>query len=74
MTKRRDVLDSGRISDIRKSKALFDDLVEFHWQYYSELSFQRNRIREQLRSSVREKAKPFEFQKWQRVSGRNRTR
>jgi hypothetical protein len=67
MTKRTEVLDSGRISDIRKSKALFDELVRFHWQYNSELAFQRNRIRERLRSSLRERAKPFEFQKWQRI-------
>ncbi len=59
-------LDSGRISDIAKSKALFQQLVEFHWAYYSELEFQRNQIREQLKSSLREKAQPFEFSKWQR--------
>lgn len=67
MTKRQEVLDSGRISDIRKSKALYDELVGFHWQYYSELAFQRNQIREQLHNSLRESAKPFEFQEWQRV-------
>lgn len=67
MIKRWEVLDSGRISDIVKSKARFDELVEFHWQYYSELAFQRNRIREQLKTALREKSQPFEFQKWQRV-------
>jgi len=67
MIKRWEVLDSGRISDILKSKALFEELVEFHWHYYSDLLFQRNQIREQLKSSLREKAQPFEFSKWQRI-------
>ena len=60
-------LESGSISDIIKSKARFDDLVEFHWQYYSELAFQRNQIREQLKNSLRGKAAPFEFHNWQRI-------
>jgi hypothetical protein len=67
MTRAREILDSGRVSDILKSKALFEDLVEFHWRYYSELAFQRSQIREQLRDSVRQNARPFEFQKWQRT-------
>jgi len=67
MNKPPEVLDSGRISDIRKSRALFEELVRFHWQYYSELAFQRNQIREQLKSVLREKARPFEFQRWQRI-------
>lgn len=61
------VLDSGRVSDIVRSKALLEELLEFHWRYYSELAFQRNRIREQLKTSLRENALPFEFSKWQRI-------
>ena len=67
MTRRWEVLDSGRIRDILKSKKYFEDLVEFHWDYYSELAFQRNRIREQLKSSLREKSQSYQFSKWQRV-------
>ncbi|MGA8309582.1 MAG: RES family NAD+ phosphorylase [Terriglobales bacterium] len=67
MSNRWEPLDWGRISDIARSKARFEELVEFHWDYYSELAFQRNRIREQLRTALREKAHPFEFSKWQRV-------
>jgi len=66
MTKRW-FLDSGNISDILKSKALFEELAQFHWHYYSELAFQRNKIREQLKSSLRDRAGSFEFQNWQRV-------
>ncbi len=60
-------LESGRISDLLRSKAYFERLVEFHWEYYSELEFQRNQIREQLKSSLRDTAQPFEFTKWQRI-------
>jgi len=60
-------LESGRISDIAKSKLKFDELAKFHWQYYSELAYQRSKIREQLHASLRERAEPFEFQKWQRT-------
>jgi hypothetical protein len=64
---RRWQLESGRVSDIVKSKKLYEDLVEFHWRYYSELAFQRRRIREELNSSLRNAAAAFQFSGWQRV-------
>ena len=64
---RRWQLESGRVSDIIKSKKLYEDLVEFHWRYYSELAFQRRRIREELNSSLRNAAAGFQFSRWQRV-------
>lgn len=67
MTRRSEWLESGRVSDIIKSKKLYEDLVEFHWRYYSELAFQRRKIREQLNASLRGAAKPFEFSQWQRI-------
>lgn len=67
MSQRWELLDWGRISDIIRSKARFEDLVEFHWHYYSELEFQRNQIREKLNRSLREQAVPFEFSQWQRI-------
>jgi hypothetical protein len=54
-------LESVRISDIVNSKARFNELVRFHREYYSELEFRRNQIREQLRDSLRGKAASFEF-------------
>jgi hypothetical protein len=60
-------LESGRVSDIIKSKKLYEDLVEFHWRYYSELAFQRKRIREELNSALRDAASAFQFSGWQRV-------
>jgi hypothetical protein len=67
MTRRWELLESGRISDIVRSKKFYEDLVEFHWRYYSELAFQRKKIREQLNSSLRSAAAGFKFSGWQRV-------
>jgi hypothetical protein len=67
MIYRRELLDAGSVSDILKSKTLFEALAEFHWEYYSDLAFQRNRIREQLLDSLRERAAPFQFPRWQRA-------
>ena len=53
------LLESVQISDIINSKARFNELVQFHWHYYSELAFQRNQIREKLRDSLRGKATSF---------------
>jgi len=65
--KKKWVLESGQISEISRSKVYFEQLVEFHWLYYAELAFQRNKIREQIKEALREKANPFEFLKWQRI-------
>lgn len=67
MTRRWEWLESGRVSDIVKSKKLYEDLVEFHWRYYFELAFQRNKIRDELNASLRDAAAPFEFSQWQRI-------
>lgn len=64
---RRWQLESGRISDIINSRKLYEDRVEFHWRYYSELAFQRKKIREELNSSLRNTAAGFQFSRWQRV-------
>jgi hypothetical protein len=67
MKSRWESLDSGNLSDIIKSKKLYEDLVELHWKYYSELAFQRKQIREELNASLREVSTPFQFSFWQRV-------
>ena len=67
MSRRWELLESGRVSDIIRSKKLFAELVEFHWRYYSELAFQRKQIREGLNGALREAANAFEFSGWQRV-------
>ena len=60
-------LDGGLIADIPKSKALHEQLLQFHWEYYSELAYLRNKIYEPLKGCLRERAEPFDFLKWQRV-------
>ena len=67
MSRRWELLESGRISDLVRSKKFYEDLVEFHWRYYSELAFQRKNIREQLNSSLQSAAAGFQFSGWQRV-------
>src|SRR6266699_2086977 len=64
---RRWQLESGRVSDSVNSRKLYEDLVEFHWRYYSELAFQRRKIREELNSSLRNAAADFQCSRWQRV-------
>jgi hypothetical protein len=67
MSEYEESLDSGLLADIPKSKALYEQLRQFHWEYYSELAYLRNKIYDPLKSSLRERAKPFELSRWQRV-------
>ena len=62
-----ETLDSGRVSEITKSKKRFEELVSFHWRYYAELAFQRRRVRGELNKVLREAATPLDFSRWQRV-------
>lgn len=55
------LLEQGRIEDIPRSKEAFQRLLKFHWEYYTELAFQRSQIYELLKASLSERAKPFEF-------------
>lgn len=61
------VLDYGLIADIPKYKELFEQRAQFHWEFYSELALLRSRIYEELKTSLRERAEPFDFSKWQRA-------
>ena len=45
----------------------YEQLSRFHWEYFSELAYQRSKIYDFLKASLRERAKPFELSKWQRV-------
>ena len=62
-----EVLDYGLIADIPKSKELFEQKAQFHWEFYSELAYLRNQTYDLLKSSLREVAAPFEFSSWQRA-------
>lgn len=60
-------LESGAIADIARSKALYEQLLHFHWEYFAELAYKRIKIYDSLKASLRDQAKPFEFSHWQRV-------
>jgi RES domain-containing protein len=67
MSEYEEPLDSGLVSDIPKSKVLYEQLRQFHWEYYSELAYQRKKIYDSLKRTLRERAKPFDLSRWQRV-------
>lgn len=62
-----EVLDSGLIADIPKFKERFEQIAQFHWEYYSELALLRSRIYDSLKSSLRERTTPYDFTEWQRA-------
>lgn len=62
-----ELLEYGLVQDIPKTKARYEQLLKFHWDYYSELAFQRSQIYDSLKSSLRERAAQFQFTAWQRA-------
>ena len=60
-------LESGRIEDIPRTRAALEALLQFHWEYYSELAFLRSRIYDSLKRSLLGPAKPYQFANWQRA-------
>lgn len=61
------LLESGLLEDIPRSSALLEKLCQFHWEYYSELAFQRAKVYDALKASLQEPAKAFQFSAWQRA-------
>ncbi len=61
------VLESGLITDIYRSKWRYERWLEFHWKYYSELSYQRSQIYDKLKGALAERATSFQFHRWQRA-------
>ncbi len=55
------------IVDIRRSKWRYKLFLEYQWEFYSELAYQRSKVYEALKSSLAERAGAFSFQKWQRA-------
>ena len=60
-------LEFGPISEIPKAKALYEKQLQFYWEYYTALAYQRHKIADALKDSLRERSKPYEFSRWQRV-------
>ncbi len=61
------LLDQFSISDIRKWQAIKDEVLKFHWDYYSNLAYQRSKIVDQIKNALLEAVeKNFLFEHWQR--------
>ncbi len=62
-----DFLEYGFVSAIPASRAQHQQLLKFHWDYYSDLAFQRSCIYDSLKNSLLERAMEFQFSRWQRA-------
>jgi len=62
------LLDKFFIKDIRKWRMIKDNVLKYHWDYYSDLAYQRSKIIEQIKNSLLEAAiRNFQFEHWQRA-------
>ena len=62
------LLDQFSVADIHKWTAFKDQFLKYHWDYYSELAYQRSQIADEIKRSLLEAAqKTFPFEKWQRA-------
>lgn len=62
------LLDKFSVADIRLWRDFQDQILKFHWDFYSTLAYQRSKIIDKIRQSLFDAAqKPFPFNKWQRV-------
>lgn len=62
-----EILESGTVEDLPRSKRQYERLLKFHWDLYCELAYQRSRVYEALKASLAERAGPFAFEGWQRA-------
>ncbi len=62
------LLDKFSVADIRLWRDFQDQILKFHWDFYSTLAYQRSKIIDKIRQSLFDAAqKPFTFSKWQRA-------
>lgn len=62
------LLDLFSVRDIHKWNERRDEILKFHWDYYSDLAYQRSKIRDAIKRSLLGAAeKAYKFSKWQRV-------
>jgi hypothetical protein len=61
-------LDSFSVRDIRLWAQKKDKFLKYHWDFYSNLAYQRSKIADDLKKAVLEAAEEkFPFEHWQRV-------
>lgn len=60
------LLESGTIDGLKEAKKITQKLLNFHWNYYSELARQRNIIQEEIQLALTQTCIPYEVNNWQR--------
>lgn len=62
------LLEEGTLAGLKAAKVRTEKILKFQWDFYSELSYQRNKIQKELLDALRQSAaNNFEFKKWYRV-------
>jgi hypothetical protein len=62
------VLEQTSAVEIRQSRQHTEAVLRYHWDYYSELAFQRKRVESQLRDALNQHCiSDFKFERWQRA-------
>ncbi len=62
------LLDEFSAADIKKWGDAKDLLLRYHWEFYSNLAFQRSRISDEIKQSLLEAAaKNYTITRWQRI-------
>lgn len=61
------LLESGSIKELKEAKLNYQNLLKYHWNYYSELARQRNEIQDQIKEALIQTCVPYEITEWQRA-------
>ena len=66
--KKQILLDKFTLSELKAQKKRNDDLIKYHWDYYSELAIQREQIKDQIDDAIISKCdRNYTFSSWQRA-------
>lgn len=61
------IFEQFTLSDIERWAAWGEGGRRFHWDWYSDLAYQRSQVAAPISAALLESAEPFHFEKWQRV-------
>ena len=62
------LLDRFSVDDIKNWAVFKDQILKFHWDYYSSLAYQRSKIADEIKKSLLGATqKNFTFSNWQRA-------
>lgn len=61
-------LEEVSFNELKERKQRTEDLINYHWAYYSELAVQREAIKDEIYSVLRDKClNSYQFKSWQRA-------